>query len=68
VGVKYEDKKMANNLLVFGIIMSAVNFALFLTILYQFLSLFLVLLVYVGLFALMYYGLPEVPKSTKPTK
>jgi hypothetical protein len=64
VGVKYEDKKMARNLLLAGIVISVIYVVLVMT-LYQLQSILLAVFVFGLLFLFLWYGLPEVPKSTK---
>jgi hypothetical protein len=64
MGVKYEDRKIATNLLAFGIAITVVNLILALTLIPELQSVTLAIFVFGGLLLFMYYGLPEVPKST----
>jgi len=65
VDVKYEDRKMATTLLAFGIAITAVNLILALTLIPQLQLVTLAIFVFGGLLLFLWYGLPEVPKSTK---
>jgi LytS/YehU family sensor histidine kinase len=64
VGTKYEDTKMAKNLLLLGVVVTVVYMLLLLTLLIQFVSVFFAAIILGGVLVIIYYGLPEVPTST----
>ena len=64
VGTKYEDTRMAKNLLLLGVVVTVVYMFLLWTLLIQFISLFFAAIILGGVLVIIYYGLPEVPTST----
>jgi hypothetical protein len=64
IETKYENTKMAKNLLLLGVVATVVYMFLLWTLLIQFISLFFAAIILGGVLVIIYYGLPEVPTST----